>query len=71
MIIMFADFTAACDSVDRRKIVRAMRKRRVNTELIKRCEQVLRKTKRRVRVGERRRGILDREGDKTGLSTEF
>lgn len=43
-------------------MVRAIREREVREEFVKRCEEVLRKTKRKVRVGERERNSGWREG---------
>lgn len=72
MVIMFVDMKAAFDSVDRGKVVRAMREKGVRKGLAKKCEKVLRKAKGRVRC-ERERGkrILDGERSKTELSIEF
>lgn len=50
---MFENFKAAFDSMDRGKIMRAMRERGVREGLVKRCEGVLRETKEKVKVGER------------------
>lgn len=55
---MFVDFKATFDSVERkvrkeRKVVRAIRDRRVRERLVKSCEEMLRETKGRVRVGEK------------------
>lgn len=50
MVVLFVDLRA--DSVDRGVLVKAMRKREVRKELVKRCEEVLRETRCRVRVGE-------------------
>lgn len=44
MVIMFIDVKAAFDSVDRGRLVEAMRKEGVREGLVKRCEGVLRET---------------------------
>ncbi|KAL6416732.1 hypothetical protein ACFW04_013190 [Cataglyphis niger] len=46
------DLKAAFDSVDRRKLVEAMRERGVREELIRRSENIMRETRNRVRRGE-------------------
>lgn len=51
MMIMYVDFKAAFDSVDRDELVRGMIKRGVRLSLVKRCEEVLSETSARVRVG--------------------
>lgn len=53
MVVAFVDLKVAFDSVDRRVLLEEMRKRRVREELVRRCEEVLRETVCRVRVGER------------------
>lgn len=71
-VIMFVDMKAAFDSVDRGKVVRAMREKVVREGLAKKCKKVLRKAKRRIRCErERGKGILDGERGKKGLSIEF
>ena len=52
MVVLFVDMKAAFDSVDREVLVKAMRGRGVREGLVVRCEEVLRETKGRVRVGE-------------------
>ncbi|XP_076287327.1 uncharacterized protein LOC143212411 [Lasioglossum baleicum] len=52
LVIMFVDLKAAFDSVDREVLVEAMRKRGVREGLVERCEEVLRETKSKIRVGE-------------------
>ncbi|XP_076301689.1 uncharacterized protein LOC143219703 [Lasioglossum baleicum] len=47
-----ADLKAAFDSVDREVLLEAMRKRGVREGLVERCEEVLRETKSKIRVGE-------------------
>lgn len=78
MIILFVDFKAAFDLVDRGKMVRAMRKKGVKKGLVKRCEEVLKGVKRitkgkgdieKITMGERGSG-RDEKGHKTGLSTK-
>lgn len=59
---------AAFDTMDRGKMVRAIRERRVREGLVNRCEKMLKETKREVRVGlrEKGRGILDEEEVRQG-----
>ncbi|XP_077280504.1 uncharacterized protein LOC143907534 [Temnothorax americanus] len=52
MVVMFVDLKAAFDSVDRRILVEAMRKRGVREGLVERCKELLGETICRVRVGE-------------------
>ena len=52
MVVMFIDMKAAFDSVDREVLVRAMRGRGVREELVGRCEEILKETSCRVRVGD-------------------
>lgn len=61
-VIMFVDCKAAFDSVDRGKMVRAMRERGIREDLVRRCE-MLRETKGRVRVGERVYALAGRLGE--------
>ncbi|CAD6219941.1 GSCOCG00011532001-RA-CDS, partial [Cotesia congregata] len=51
LVVLFVDFKAAFDSVDRTELVEGMIKRGVNIGLVKRCEEVLKETNGRVRVG--------------------
>lgn len=59
---------AAFDTIDRGKVVRAIRERRVGKGLVNRCEEMLKKTKREIRVGQREKGrrILDEEEVRQG-----
>ncbi|XP_070513035.1 golgin subfamily A member 6-like protein 22 [Cardiocondyla obscurior] len=50
MVIAFIDMRAAFDSVDRRKLVEAMKKRKVREGLIRRCEEILEETVNKVKV---------------------
>lgn len=50
---VFIDLGAAFDSVNREKIIKAMRKRGVRKRLVERVEEIVRKTKNRVKVKER------------------
>ena len=52
LVVLFLDMKAAFDSVDREVLVRAMRERGVRVGLVERCEEVLKETVSRVRVGE-------------------
>ncbi|KAL6420898.1 hypothetical protein ACFW04_011880 [Cataglyphis niger] len=52
LVAFFIDVKAAFDSVDRRKLVEAMRKRGVREELVRRNEDIMKETKNRVRRGE-------------------
>lgn len=54
----FADLRTAFDSVDREKLVEAMRKRRVREGLVVRCEELIRETRNRVRVGREVRKVF-------------
>ena len=51
VVVFFVDFRAAFDWVDRGKLVKAMRERGVREGLVARCEDILRETRSRVRVG--------------------
>ncbi|KAL6431939.1 hypothetical protein ACFW04_007396 [Cataglyphis niger] len=51
LIAFFIDLKAAFDSVDRRKLVEAMRERGVREGLIRRSEDIMRETRNRVRRG--------------------
>jgi len=51
MIVLFVDLKPAFDSVDRDTLIRAMRERGVREGLVSRIEEILRKTKNRVKVG--------------------
>lgn len=48
---LFIDLKAAFDSVDRRRLVSAMKERGVREGLVERVQEVLRETKSRVRIG--------------------
>ncbi|KAL6419347.1 hypothetical protein ACFW04_013926 [Cataglyphis niger] len=52
LVAFFIDLKAAFDSVDRRKLVEAMRERGVREGLVTRSEDILRETRNRVRRGE-------------------
>ncbi|KAL6421061.1 hypothetical protein ACFW04_013585 [Cataglyphis niger] len=52
LIAFFIDLKAAFDSVDRRKLVEAMRERGMREGLIRRSEDIMRETRNRVRRGE-------------------
>jgi len=52
MVALFVDLRAAFDSVDRRILIEAMRDRGVKEGLVVRCEDIVRETRNRVRVGE-------------------
>lgn len=51
MVILFVDFKAAFDMVDRKELCEVMRRRGISEGLVKRCKEVLRETSSRVRVG--------------------
>ncbi|XP_076659971.1 uncharacterized protein LOC143363245 [Halictus rubicundus] len=51
MVIFFVDLKAAFDSVDREVLVKALRERGVREGLVVRCEEMLRETRSKVRVG--------------------
>lgn len=53
MVMMFVDMKAAFDSMDREILLKDNeRKREMKEDLVVRCEEVLKKTMSRVRVGE-------------------
>lgn len=52
LILMFVDLKAAFDIVDRGALIRTMRERGIREGLARRVEELLEKTKSRVRVGE-------------------
>ena len=54
MVAFFIDLKAAFDSVERGKLIEAMRERKVRGSLIARCEDVLSETRNRIRIGEER-----------------
>lgn len=69
MVVLFVDLKAAFDSVDREVLVRAMRGKGVREELVVRCEEILRETTCRVRVGdEERERFWTARGVKQGCS---
>lgn len=51
-MLFFVDLRAAFDSVDKSKLLGAMRERGMKEELVRRCEDILGKTCFRIRVGE-------------------
>jgi len=53
LILVFMDLRAAFDSVDRKQISETMRGRGVREGLVKRCEEVLRETVSKVKVGDK------------------
>jgi len=53
MVVLFVDLKTAFDSVDREKLIEAMRERGVREGLVRRCEEVLKETVSRVSVGDR------------------
>lgn len=59
MMILFVDMKAAFDSVDRGKLIEAMRRRGVREGIVRRCMEILRETSCKVRVGDREGGVLD------------
>lgn len=62
LIALFVDLKAAFDSVDRRELIKTMKKIGVRERLIKRIEELLRETKSRVRMGGRVRVNFGRRG---------
>lgn len=54
LILVFMDLRAAFNSVDRKQISETMRRRGVREGLVRRCKEVLRKTRSKVKVGNRR-----------------
>lgn len=53
MVMMFVDMKAAFDSMDREILLKNKeRKREMKEDLVVRCEEVLKETMSRVRVGE-------------------
>ncbi|KAL6421679.1 hypothetical protein ACFW04_014492 [Cataglyphis niger] len=53
LVAFFIDLKAAFDSVDRRKLVEAMKERGMREELIRKSENIMKETKNRGRGGER------------------
>lgn len=53
MVILFVDMKAAFDSVDRGKLIEAMRRRRVREGIVRRCMEILRERSCKVRIGVR------------------
>lgn len=53
LILIFMDLRAAFNSVDRKQISETMRRRDVREGLVRRCEEVLRETRSKVKVGDR------------------
>lgn len=51
MVVLFVDLKAAFDSVDRGKLVEAMRERGIRIGLIDRVEVLMRETRCRIKVG--------------------
>lgn len=71
MILFVVDLRAAFDSVDRIRLVMAMRERGVREGLVSRCEDILRETSFRVKVEEEgREGILIGKGGDARLFSE-
>lgn len=54
MVVLFVDLRAAFDTVDREILWKTMREREIREELVRRCEDMLRETRNRVRIGEKR-----------------
>ncbi|XP_029680877.1 uncharacterized protein LOC115246303 [Formica exsecta] len=52
MTAVFIDLKAAFDSIERKILIRVMRKRGIREALVKRIEEIVRETKSRVKVGE-------------------
>jgi len=50
LVAFFVDLRAAFDSVDREVLGKEMKKRGVRERLVRRCEDMLRETRNRVRV---------------------
>lgn len=54
MVVLFVDLRAAFDTVDREILWKTMRERGIREELVRRCEDMLKETRKRVRIGEER-----------------
>jgi Reverse transcriptase (RNA-dependent DNA polymerase) len=54
MVAFFIDLKAAFHSVDRGKLIEAMRERKVRGTLIAKCEDMLREIRNRIKIGEER-----------------
>lgn len=54
MVVLFVDLRAAFDTVDKEILWKTMRERGIREELVRRCEDMLRETRNRVRIGEER-----------------
>lgn len=60
LVVFFVNLRTAFDSVDRRlNNIKAMRKKRMRKALVKKCEDVMRETKNKIR---RWGKLLDRKG---------
>lgn len=54
MMVLFVDLRAAFDKVDREILWKTMRERGIREELVRRCEDMLKETRNKVRIGEER-----------------
>lgn len=54
MVVLFVDLRAAFDTVNREILWKMMRERGIREELVRKCEDMLRETRNRVRIGEER-----------------
>jgi len=52
LIAFFVDLRAAFDTVDRERLGKEMRERSIREGLVRRCKDMLRETRNRVRMGE-------------------
>lgn len=67
MVVMFIDLKAAFDSVDRGKLVNAMKEKGIRIKLIERIEEMMRETRCRRSRRRDRRKFLDCKRGKTGV----
>lgn len=71
LVALFVDLKAVFDSVDRDRLIGAMKERGMREEIVGRVEQVIRETKCRVRVEEKDGNcFLDGERDETKVSAQ-
>lgn len=67
LVVFFVNLRAAFDSVDRGLLIKAMRKKGVRKALVKKCEDVMRETKNKIR---RWGKLLDRKGGQAKMPLE-
>lgn len=70
MVVLFVDLKAAFDSVNRGVLLKALRERGVRERLVKRCEEIVRETVSRVRIGKREGEKFYGKGSEAGMPVE-